>query len=70
MDGVAQLKKKYLSIFGFVTIAIPKIVGDRLRVDYLFRGLKPGEMLSINEARFLGAYSVYLSGLRLSDGKF
>ena len=43
--------------------------GDRLRVDHLFRGLKPGEMLNINEARLLGACSVYLSGLRLSDGQ-
>ncbi len=43
--------------------------GDRLRVDHLFRGLKPGEMLNINDARFLGTCSVYLSGLRLSDGQ-
>ena len=43
--------------------------GDRLRVDHLFRGLKPGEMLNIIDARLLGACSVYLSGLRLSDGK-
>jgi hypothetical protein len=43
--------------------------GEHLRVDHLFRGLKPGEMLNINDARLLGACSVYLSGLRLSDGQ-
>jgi hypothetical protein len=43
--------------------------GDRRRVDRLFYGLKPGETLNIDDARKLGSCSVYLSGLRLSDGQ-
>jgi hypothetical protein len=43
--------------------------GERLRVDHLFRGLKPGEVLNINDSRLLGTCTVYLSGLRLSDGQ-
>jgi len=40
-----------------------------IRVDHLFRSLKPGEMKHCTKARLLGTCSVYLSGLRLSDGE-
>jgi hypothetical protein len=34
-----------------------------------FNQLKPGEVLTIKDIRRLGKQSVYLSGLRLSDGE-
>lgn len=40
-----------------------------MRVDHLFRALKPGEVMHCLKARSLGTCSVYLSGLRLSDGE-
>ena len=41
----------------------------RIRVDHLFRTLKPGEVKQYSKARYLGTCSVYLSGMRLSDGE-
>lgn len=43
--------------------------GGRLRVDRLFYALKPGEVLTLTDARLLGTRAVYLSGLRLNDGE-
>ncbi len=40
-----------------------------IRVDHLFRTLKPGEVMQCSKARYIGTCSVYLSGLRLSDGQ-
>lgn len=43
--------------------------GKSSRVDRLCYTLKPGEVLMLTDARLLGKHSVYLSGLRLSDGE-
>jgi Transposase DDE domain len=43
--------------------------GVRIRVDRLFYALKPGEVLTLTDARLLGTRAVYLSGLRLNDGE-
>jgi hypothetical protein len=42
--------------------------GVRARVDRLFYAPEPGEVLTLTDARLLGARAVYLSGLRPSDG--
>ncbi len=43
--------------------------GQRIRVERLFYGLKPGSTRHLSTARYLGNCSIYLSGLRLSDGE-
>ncbi len=43
--------------------------GKTVPVDRLFYALKPGEVRRYSKARCLGSCSVYLSGLRLSDGE-
>lgn len=43
--------------------------GRRIRVNRLFHGLQPGVERHLAGARYLGSRSVFLSGLRLSDGE-
>lgn len=43
--------------------------GQKIRVDRLFAGLKPGEIGQLPQPRRLGQCRVYLSALRLADGE-
>lgn len=48
---------------------VPNSQGIEVQVKNLFRFLKPGEKLTLPDARSMTGLKVYLSGLRLQDGE-